>query len=75
LYAKGQGVKQDYFKAKEFYKKGCDGGDAGGCFILGVLYYDGQGVRKSNVKAKEFFGKACDMGDNNGCKNYAILNQ
>jgi len=27
LYELSKGVKQDYFKAKEYYSKACDGGD------------------------------------------------
>ena len=30
MYLNGQGVKQDYFKAKESFGKACDGGNAGG---------------------------------------------
>ena len=30
-YMYGAGVKQNYSKAKEFYKKACDGGEAFGC--------------------------------------------
>jgi TPR repeat protein len=28
MYVNGQGVKQDYFKAKELFGKACDGGYA-----------------------------------------------
>ena len=34
----------DYEKAKEFYKKSCDGGYANGCYNLGEMYYNGEGV-------------------------------
>jgi TPR repeat protein len=38
MYANGQGVKQDYFKAVKLYKKACDGGVFLGCNNLGVRY-------------------------------------
>lgn len=31
MYRYGEGVKQDYQKAKEWYEKACDGGDQMGC--------------------------------------------
>lgn len=69
------GVKQDYFKAVEFYTKSCDGGVAYICTNLGIMYADGKGVRQDYIKAKEYFGKACDGGATDGCKYYAILNK
>ncbi|AII14194.1 Sel1 domain repeat-containing protein [Campylobacter iguaniorum] len=74
LYAKGQGTKQNYFKAKEYYQKACDGGNVFGCNNLGNLYRDSQGVKQNKTKAKELFGKACDMGNQYGCDQYAKLN-
>ena len=75
MYRSGQGVKQDYYKAVELYKKGCDGGNALGCYNLGVMYYYGKGVKQDYFKAKELFGKACDMKYDKGCKEYAELNK
>lgn len=57
------------------YQKACDGGDAGGCFNLGVSYAKGLGMKQDYFKAKELFGKACDGGYAGGCYNYAILNK
>jgi TPR repeat protein len=73
MYKKGEGIKQDYFKAVELYKKGCDGGDAAGCVGLGVMYEIGKGVRKDANKALEYYGKACDMKEQFGCVSYARL--
>ena len=56
-------------------KKACTGGNAEGCFNLGLMYVKGQGVKQDYFKAKDLFGKACDGGVTNGCKNYAILNK
>jgi uncharacterized protein len=43
-YDNGQGVAQDYAKAREWYEKAADNGDAGALTCLGVLYDNGQGV-------------------------------
>ena len=72
-YAKGQGVKQDYKKAIELFKKACDLGDATGCYNLGVFYAKGQGVKQDYKKAAELFKKACDSGNVIGCHNYIII--
>ena len=73
MYANGEGIRQDSFKAVELYQKACDGGNATGCVNLGVLYRKGEGVRKDDSKALNLFGKACDLKDELGCKNFAIL--
>lgn len=75
LYHDGKGIKQDYFKAVEFYKKACDGGQVIGCFNLGHMYRDGLGVKQNKKIAKELFGIVCDGQDANGCENYKILNE
>ena len=41
MYAEGEGVTQDKFKAVELYQKACDGQYAGGCFNLGTMYDNG----------------------------------
>ena len=71
----GKGVKQDSKKASKFYKKACDGGDAVGCFKLGLMYRQGKGVNQDHKKAKDFFILACENGEQNGCENYEKLNR
>ena len=58
LYADGQGVKQDYFKAKEFYEKACNGGIAYSCVGLGILYELGKGVKQDYLKSFELYENA-----------------
>jgi len=57
VYAEGKGVKQDYFKAVELFQKACDGGDAAGCYNLGIMYMNGQGVKQDYSKAKKLLVK------------------
>ncbi len=75
LYAKGEGVKQDYKKSVELFTKACNMNIALACFNLGVSYYNGFGVRQDSRYAKELFGKACDLGDQLGCDKYKRLNK
>ncbi|ETD24248.1 tetratricopeptide repeat protein [Helicobacter macacae] len=73
LYYKGQGVRQDYAKAAELWKKACDMKNGDACNGLGVLYAKGQGVRQNLSTAKQYYGKACDLGNQVGCDNYKLL--
>jgi len=66
--------KGDYQKASNYYQKGCDGGQAAGCFNLGLSYAKGKGVKQNYQTAKQYYGKACDLGDQAGCDNYKFLN-
>lgn len=75
LYHNGQGVKQDFAKAKKYYEKTCDMEDKAACNHLGFLYAEGQGVKQDEARAKKYFGKACDLGNQNACDNYKILNE
>lgn len=74
-YDKGEGVRQDYRKAYELYKKTCDMKYGGlSCAALGSMYENGQGVRQNLSIAKQYYGKACDLGSQIGCDNYRKLN-
>ena len=75
LYEEGKGVRQDYVKAAEYYKKGCDLGYAISCKALGNLYMQGKGVPRNRSSAKRLFGKACDLGEQEACNKYRELNQ
>lgn len=75
LYEEGKGVRQDYAKATEYYKKGCDLGYAMPCEALGRLYMKGKGVPINRSSAKRLFGKACDLGSQDACNEYRKLNQ
>ncbi|ETD24253.1 tetratricopeptide repeat protein [Helicobacter macacae] len=74
MYANGKGVRQDYAKAAELWKKACDMKYGFACNNLGVLYGKGQGVRQNRSTAKQYYGKACDLGNQVGCDNYKLLN-
>ena len=73
MYYDGKGVRQDYAKAAELWKKACDMEDANACFNLGVMYWTGEGVREDYAKAVEPYKKACDMEYANACFNLGAL--
>ena len=63
LYANGEGVAQNYTKAREWWEKAADKGDATAMLYLGRLYYNGHGVAHDYAKAREWFEKAADEGN------------
>ena len=75
MYNNGQGVRQDYTQAVQWYRKAAEQGDAKAQYNLGAMYANGLGVRQNYKIAKEWFGKACDNGIQLGCDAYRELNQ
>ncbi len=65
LYARGQGVQQDFSKAAEYYRKAAEQGIVEAEYNLGVLYGNGQGVKKDEAEASKWFLKAAEKGDVN----------
>ncbi|MCP4647764.1 MAG: sel1 repeat family protein, partial [bacterium] len=51
----GQGGKEDIQEARRLFKRVCDGGHGGGCFILALLYYADDGKAE---QAKEYATRA-----------------
>jgi uncharacterized protein len=58
LFRDGQSVPQDYAKARDWYGKAVEKGDALAMAALGALYRDGKGVIQDYAKAREWFEKA-----------------
>jgi TPR repeat protein len=63
LYSNGLGVAQDYAKAREWFEKAADKGDASAMNKLGWLYENGEGVTQDYTKARGWYQKAADKGD------------
>jgi TPR repeat protein len=63
LYEKGWGVAQDYGKAREWYQKVADAGNADAMYNLGLLYQNGWGVAQDDAKAREWFQRGADAGN------------
>jgi TPR repeat protein len=62
LYENGYGVDRDYGKAREWYQKAADKGNAYAMYNLGGLYENGNGVAQDYGKAREWYQKAADAG-------------
>uniref|UniRef100_UPI0025971FFC tetratricopeptide repeat protein n=1 Tax=uncultured Psychrobacter sp. TaxID=259303 RepID=UPI0025971FFC len=54
MYKNGEGVRQDYAKAVEWYTKAANQGNASAQYNIGLMYYGGEGVRQDYAKAAEF---------------------
>ena len=61
IYAKGQGVPQDYAEAAKWYRKAAEQGHAKSQFNLGKRYLLGQGVSKDYAEALKWLRKAAEQ--------------
>ena len=62
IYDNGEGVRQDYSKAAQWYEKAANQGIAEAQFNLGLKYNDGEGVRQDYTKARQWYEKAANQG-------------
>lgn len=63
MYCKAQGVKQDYTKAMEMFKKAIkNDGDVDSVFMIGLMYYQGLGVEQNDRKAFDIIMQAAFSG-------------
>ena len=61
MYRLGHGVRQDYSKAVEWYKKAAERGYADAQCNLGYMYDRGHGVEQDFAKAVEWYRKAAEQ--------------
>jgi TPR repeat protein len=73
LYQYGQGVAQDYVKARDWYEKAAANGYANAMFSLGGLYESGAGVAQDYAKAREWYEKSADKGEAEAMTNLGVL--
>ena len=73
LYANGQGVTQDYVRARDWYEKAAEKGFPSAMGNLGVLYHNGQGVAQDYGKAREWYEKAAEKGFPRAMGNLGVL--
>lgn len=62
MYDQGQGVRQDYVQAVQWYRKAAEQGHAVAQYNLGSMYDQGQGVRQDYAQAVGWFRKAAEQG-------------
>jgi TPR repeat protein len=58
MYAKGQGVVQDYKQAVKWYRKAAEQGDNYSSLVLGGMYESGEGVPMSIVIGHMYYNLA-----------------
>jgi TPR repeat protein len=63
MYAKGEGVPQDYVTAAFWYREAAKQGSVPAQSSLGSAYADGQGVPRNYAKAVDWYHKAAGKGD------------
>ncbi len=75
LYATGSGslVKKDDRRATPLYVKGCDLGDALGCYNAGLMADEGRGVARDVARAAARYEEGCAMGSATACTNLGFL--
>jgi len=73
IYKKGEGVKQDYTKAAEYFQHLVDNGLKAGQYALGNMYKNGQGVKQDYTKAAILFQEAANQGHTYSRTNLAAL--
>ena len=61
MFLRGEGMEQSYAKAKIWFKRGVDNGDALSQYSMGLMYLQGLGVPKDAVKAADYFAPAADQ--------------
>ena len=72
-YANGQGVKQDYAQAAQWYRKAADQGNAAAQTALGELCEAGQGMRQDDAEAAKWYRRAAEQGHAPGQYSLAVL--
>jgi hypothetical protein len=73
IYAKGQGVTQDYAQAAKWYRQAADQGHAGAQAALGELYEAGRGVAHDDTEAAKWYRRAAEQGNAKGQYSLAVL--
>jgi uncharacterized protein len=66
-------VKKDDRRAASLYVKGCDLGDALGCYNAGLMSDEGRGVARDHSRAAARYEEACEMGSSTACTNLGFL--
>ena len=62
MYYYGDGVRQDYTLARQWFEKAANQGDAAAQTFLGLMYHIGNGVREDYTQARQWYEKAAKDG-------------
>jgi len=73
MYAKGDGVPQDYAKARQWYEQAAAQGNAAAQNNLGTLYFKGEAVPQDYVLARHWYEKSAAQGNADAQLNLGAL--
>src|SRR5882724_10619802 len=73
LYANAMGVKRDYAKDADWYKRAADGGDREGMFALAMLRLGGRGGPVNREEAVKLLASSAKLGNPKAAYNLALL--
>ena len=62
MYASGEGVEKDDYKAVKWFREAAEQGNADAQFNLGNMYLNGRGVLKDDSEAVKWYRKAAEQG-------------
>jgi TPR repeat protein len=66
-------VELNYIKAVKYYRKACDGGFVGGCFMLALQYLSGSGIKENKLQASKYFDIGCKKGHLESCLSLGTM--
>lgn len=72
-YLRGFGVRQDYGKALEWFRKAAEQDFPATQYLLGLMYTNGWGVPKDYMEALNWYLKAAEKGDVNAQQNIGLM--
>lgn len=75
MYATGDGVRQDYAKARKYYEKAAAQNDASALYNLGIMYRNGYSVKQDYKKARVWYAKGAENGDAYSMMNLARMTE
>ena len=73
MYAKGEGVPQDYAEAMKWFRKAAEQGHAEAQHNLGNMYVQGKGVPQDDVEAYTWLAVAAANGDGDAKDKLAMV--
>ncbi|WP_295698474.1 tetratricopeptide repeat protein, partial [uncultured Neisseria sp.] len=73
MYVNGQGVRQDYTQAAQWYRRAAEQGVAQAQYALGVMYENGQGVHQDYTQAVQWYRRAAEQGDANAQYTLGVM--